>query len=194
VLGTIIILESPLSVVSLSILTGIPKDSINLRLNSLHSVLSISTDDTKPVRLFHLLFRDFLLDLDTRDKTPLWIDEKEMHKILTVQCLKVMQHSLRKNICNLPGDGTQRSEIDIHSINHHLPPELRYACRYWAEHLIQSHDPVTELVKAFSFLRVHFLHWVEAMSVLGLISEVVGVIKRLQSVVQVSYSGISLGT
>jgi hypothetical protein len=185
VLGTIIMLESPLSVVSLSILTRILKESINLRLNSLYSVLSILTDDTKPVRIFHLSFRDFLLNLDTRDKTPLWINKKEMHKTLTVQCLKVIQHSLRKNICNLPGDCTHRSKIDIHSINHYLPLELQYACRYWAQHLIQSHDPVTELVKAFSFLKVHFLHWVEAMSVLGFISKVMGVIKGLQSVIQV---------
>lgn len=182
-------LESPLSVVSLSVLTEIPKESINLRLSSLHSVLSIPTDDTKPVRLFHLSFRDFLLNPDTRDKSQLWIDEKEMQKILAVQCLKVMCCSLRKNICKLPGDGTQRSEVDIHSIDHHLPPELQYACHYWAQHLIQSQNPVTELDKAFLFLEVHFLYWMEAISVLGLISEVVGVIKRLQSVIQVSYSG-----
>jgi hypothetical protein len=184
VIGTILILEAPFSVVSLSRLTGLPKESIRVRLDSLHSVLSIPNDETKPVRQFHLSFRDFLLDLDTRDKTPLWIDGKEMHKFLTAQCLNVMQHSLRKNICNLPGDGIQRS--DIHSINHYLPPELQYSCRYWAQHLVQSQDPVTELVNTFSFLKVHFLHWVEAMSLLGIISDVVGVIKGLQSVIQVS--------
>ena len=43
------------------------------------------------------------------------------------------------------------------------------------------------LIKAFSFLKVHFLHWVEAMSVLGIVSEVVGVIKSLQPVIQVSW-------
>jgi len=40
------------------------------------------------------------------------------------------------------------------------------------------------LIKAFSFLKVHFLHWVEAMSVLGIVSEVVGIIKSLQSFIQ----------
>jgi hypothetical protein len=187
VIGTILILEAPLPVLSLSRLTGIPEGLIRIRLDSLSSVLSIPDDESRPVRLFHLSFRDFLLDLDTRDKTPLWIDEKEMHTILTLQCLNIMQHGLRKNICNLSNDSTQRSEIDIHFINHHLPPELRYACRYWAQHLMQSQDPVTELIKAFSFLEVHFLHWIEAMSVLGIISEVIGVIKRLESVIQVSY-------
>jgi hypothetical protein len=146
----------------------------------------LPNNNTEPVRLFHLSFRDFLLDFDTRNKTPLWIDEKEIHTSLTIQCLKVMQCSLRKNICNLPGDGIQHSEINKQSINCYLPPELQYACRYWAHHLVHSQNPVIELVNTFSFLKGHLLHWVEAMSLLGLTSEVVGVIKRLQSVMQVS--------
>jgi hypothetical protein len=188
VLGTIIILETPLSVISLSILTGMQQDLINRRLRFLHSVLRISTDETEPVRLFHLSFRDFLLDPDTRGMTLLWINENEMHKFLTLRCLKIMDQSLTRNICKLSGDCVQRNKIDTNSFNRYLPPELQYACRYWAHHLLQSPNPVTELNKAFSFLEIHFLHWMEAMSVLGIISEVVGIIKRLQSVIQVSSS------
>ncbi|EEH11349.1 WD domain-containing protein [Histoplasma capsulatum G186AR] len=172
-IGTIIILESPLPVASLSRLTGISKESIHVRLELLHSVLSIPNDKTKPIRPFHLSFRDFLHHPDTPEKTPLWIDEKEIHQTLVVQCLKVMQHKLRKNICNLPGDGTERGEVDLNSVSHRLSPELHYACRYWAQH------PITEMVDAFSFLKLHFLHWVEAMSILGIISEVVKIINTL---------------
>lgn len=38
----------------------------------------------------------------------------------------------------------------------------------------------------FLFLQQHFLHWVEAMSILGFISKVVGLIDILLSVIQVS--------
>jgi hypothetical protein len=100
-----------------------------------------------------------------------------------------MDHGLRKNICNLPNDGIQRSEIDLQSIEHHLPPELRYACRYWAEHLTLCQDLVSALAKVFSTLKVHLLHWVEAMSILGLVSKVVGVMKILQPTIQVIPSG-----
>ncbi|KAL2812483.1 WD40-repeat-containing domain protein [Aspergillus granulosus] len=181
-IGTVLILETPLPAVSLSRLTGIQEKSIAIRLDSLHSVLSVPVDETKPVRLFHLSFRDFLLDPDTHDKTPFGINEKDMHRILANQCLELMHRSLRKNICNFRGDCTLRSEISKYDINHHLPLELQYACRYWAQHLVKSNDPVAESVRAFSFLQVHFLHWVEAMSVLGIVSDVVGVIKILQSV------------
>ncbi|QSS61482.1 hypothetical protein I7I51_03657 [Histoplasma capsulatum] len=179
VIGTIIIHESPLPVASLSRLTGISKESIHVRLELFHSILSIPNDKTKPIRPFHLSFRDFLLHPDTPEKTPLWIDEKEIHQTLAVQCLKVMQHKLRKNICNLPGDGTERGEVGLNSVSHHLSLELHYACRYWAQHLIQSQDPITEMVNAFSFLKLHFLHWVEATGILGIISEVVKIINIL---------------
>ncbi|KAB8237118.1 uncharacterized protein BDW43DRAFT_297519 [Aspergillus alliaceus] len=120
-------------------------------------------------------------------ENPFWISEKEVHQKLTTQCLKVMQcehYGLRKNICNIHHDTTLRSEINKYIIGSHLPPELQYACRYWVHHLIQSYDPVNELIQAFSFLKVHFLHWMEAMSLLGIISEAVRIIRVLQSVIE----------
>jgi hypothetical protein len=186
IVGVIILLATPLSVNALAQLLNTETDDVSTLINLLHSVLDAPNNFNTPVRLLHLSFRDFLLDLRKTSRHPFWIDEKAIHQKLTRKCLDIMDRSLRKNICKLPGDGTQRNEIDIHSINHHLPPELRYACRYWAQHLVQSQDPVTELVNTFSFLKVHFLHWVEAMSLLGIISDVVGVIKGLQSVIQVS--------
>ena len=109
-----------------------------------------------------------------------------MHHSLTIQCLKIMQCSLRKNICYLPSDNTQRIEILTDSISLYLLPELQYSCRYWTQHLIQSKDPITEMDNAFLFLQEHFLHWVEVMSLLGIISDVVRVIKGLESIIQVS--------
>jgi hypothetical protein len=196
IVGTIIVLATPLSVNSLARLVGLNANNIKRRLDRLHSVLNIPDNLDMPVRLLHLSFRDFLLDCrtkGTKESKKFWIDQKAVHQALTGKCLEIMSCRLRKNICNLPNDGTQRGEIDIHSISRHLPPELQYACRYWTQHLLQCLDPVTELIKAFSFLKIHLLHWMEAMGVLGIISEVVGVIKRLQSLIQVSSSERSPG-
>jgi hypothetical protein len=187
VVGAIIVLETPLSVVSLARFLGVSGRFINIRLGSLHSVLSVPDDETLPVRLLHLSFRDFLVDPKSRNKTLFWVDEKEMHRKLTGQCLKIMGRSLKKNICNLPFDSTQCTEIDAHLINRYLPSELQYSCRYWSQHLSQSKDPPTELNNAFVFLEKHFLHWVEAMSILDIVSEVVGVLDTLQSLIEVSF-------
>ena len=157
VVGAIMILESPLSVISLSRLIGLNERVVHLRLNPLHSVLSVPDDETLPVRLFHLSFRDFLLDLETREKTPFWVNEKDIHYRLTTRCLLVCE-DLRKNICGLPSDGTRCAEIDQQTIDHCLPPELQYSCRFWAHHLMQCRDLHDVMYDALSFLRRHFLH------------------------------------
>jgi len=95
VVGSIVILEEPLSVISLSKLLNLPERLIQLRLKPLYSVLKIPTDRTLPVRLFHLSFRDFLLDPETCNKTPLTLDKKAAHYMLAIKCLSICQ-SLRK--------------------------------------------------------------------------------------------------
>ncbi|KAJ6004705.1 hypothetical protein N7540_013074 [Penicillium herquei] len=183
IVGTIVMLESPLSVSSLSNFLDIPKETICRRLSSLHSVLNIPKDLNRPVRIFHLSFRDFLLDPETRNKTRFGLDEKEMHYRLAEKCLLMCQN-LRKNICGLESDGTFRAEVDRQIIDDSFPAELRYSCRYWAHHTIHCMDYSDVIPRVLSFLKTHFLYWVEAMSLLGLISEVVGTINLLQSALQ----------
>lgn len=103
----IIILATPLSIKSLSQLVGREPDDIKCRLDQLHSVLSVPDDFDTPVRLLHLSFRDFMLDYRD-DKTKFWIDEKYGNQRLTARCFQIMQRSLRKNICDLPSEGTER--------------------------------------------------------------------------------------
>jgi hypothetical protein len=133
--SAIVLFENPLSIISLSGLIGIPTKKIKTSLNSLHSVLNIPIDETMPIRLFHLSFRDFLLDEKTRDKTAFWIDEKSTHGRLTTQCLRMMSNNLKKNICNLSDYALGPEEIGADIINEHIPPELQYSCRYWVYHL-----------------------------------------------------------
>jgi hypothetical protein len=184
IVGTIVMLATPLSITAISQLLGMEINNIKKRLDCLHSVLNIPNNLDIPVRLLHLSFRDFLLDTETKDKEEseqFWIDKKAVHQTLTNHCIEAMGRSLKRNICNLQDNIAQRSNVTRYSM------ELQYSCHYWTQHLVQSQHPITMLIKAFSFLKVHFLHWVEAMSILGIISEVVGVIESLQSVIQVSW-------
>ncbi|KAE8306283.1 quinon protein alcohol dehydrogenase-like superfamily [Aspergillus transmontanensis] len=186
IVGVIILLATPVSVNTLSRLLDMEQTIIRIHLDLLHSVLDVPTKLDEPVRILHLSFRDFLLD-NTKKGSRFWINEKEVHQKLTSQCFKIMQHrqcGLKKNICDLKHAGTQRSEIDRYTIAYCLPPDLHYACRYWAHHLLQSHDPANELNHAFSFMKMHFLHWIEAMSILDILSEAVGDIQKLQSAIQ----------
>ncbi|KAJ5919481.1 hypothetical protein N7454_009316 [Penicillium verhagenii] len=178
IFGTIVLLETPLSIVSLSKLLGVSEKHIQQRLGLLHSVLDIPEDFISPVRLFHISFRDFLFDPHTCEATPLWIDEKKAHFSLANKCLLVCE-KLKRNICELPNDRVKRVEIDQQTIDDCLSPELQYACRYWAHHLISSQDHCM-MEKTLSFLKKHYLHWIEAMGILCRVSDVLDVLNSLQ--------------
>jgi NACHT domain len=192
IVGSIIVLESPLSIASLAHLLNIPQEDVNCRLDLLHSVLSIPIDEDMPVRLLHLSFRDFLLDPQKRGRSPFWIDERETHERLANKCLQLMSNpkGLRQNMCNLPRPGTLRNEIDSQTIDDSLPPEVRYACRYWKHHLEQSKGRICDGHPVYAFLQKYFLYWLEAMSLIGEASESIRIIDSLQSLTDVRFSSV----
>lgn len=182
IVGVIILLAIPFSINTLSRFLGTRADIISTRLDSFQSVLSVPNDRDRPVRILHLSFRDFLLYTDGIFR----VHEAKKHRDMAVYCLKTMRSHLKNDICNLKSPGTHRAEVDPQSIRQCLPPELQYSCRYWIHHLEQSQATSAEIDDVFLFFQEHFLHWVEAMSLLGLVSEVVGILNLLQTVIPVS--------
>jgi hypothetical protein len=187
IVGSIVVLESPLSIVSLARLLGIPKDDISCRLDSLHSVLSVPHSEDVPVKLLHLSFREFLVDPQKQGKSPFWVDEKEIHERLASKCLELMSSpkGLRQNMCNLLMPGALKCEIDEQTIAICLPPGLQYACRYWAHHLEQSIRRIYDGDSVHLFLQKYFLYWLEAMSLIGEVYRCVHMIDSLQALAYV---------
>lgn len=193
IVGSIVILESPLSIKSLASLLGKSKYDISCRLDSLHSVLSIPNRDDAPVRLLHQSFREFLVDT-SNEKSPFWVDEIGTHKGLASRCLMLMSKpsGLYYNMCILSGPGILRSEIDEVSIASNLPPELQYACHYWVKHLKQSQRNITNGDATHIFLQKHLLYWFEAMSLMRESSKCVQLLDSLQALVAVRSLNSSL--
>ncbi|KAF2688262.1 vegetative incompatibility protein HET-E-1 [Lentithecium fluviatile CBS 122367] len=192
IVGSIIVLETPLSATSLARLLHMPKDDISCRLDSLHSVLSIPDRDDVPVRLLHLSFREFLVDTSKKEKSPFWVDERATHERLASYCLKLMSGpgGLRRNMCSLQ-PGTLRSEVAKGKITNYLSPELQYACRYWVYHLKQSQRYISDKDTTDTFLQKHFLHWLEAMSLIGDTNKCVYLLETLCALVNLSNSALS---
>ncbi|OCK73088.1 HET-domain-containing protein [Lepidopterella palustris CBS 459.81] len=190
IVGSIVVLESPLSIVSLERLIDIPKEDISCQLDSLHSVLSIPVNEEMPVQLLHQSFRDFLLDPQKRGRSQFWVDEREMHKRLAIKCLQLMSSpkGLRQNMCNLRRPGTLRMNIDKQIITDCLSPEVQYACRYWVHHLEQSKDCICNGDVIYAFLQKNFLYWLEAMSLIGEASKSVRIINSLQLLMELDKS------
>jgi len=179
VVGPIVLLAHPLSVLSLARLLNITPQAIYGRLESLHSVLDIPAEECTPVRLFHLSFRDFLVDPSKQTTNDFWIDETKYHKALADRCVQIMNQHLKRDICNQQVPGKLRSEIDHQTIDAALPPVAQYACQYWVHHLKESKITIRDGGPVHSLLTSHLLHWLEALSLLGRISESLGMVDDL---------------
>ncbi|KAF1935622.1 hypothetical protein EJ02DRAFT_324548, partial [Clathrospora elynae] len=183
VVGSIVVLESPLSAVSLARLLQVPQEEIQCRLDSLHSVLSVPDSKDASVRLLHLSFREFLVNPQKQRKSLFWVDEKRTHQNLAFRCLDLMSGAsgLRQDMCSLSGLGVLRSEIDDRTVASSLPPELQYACRYWTSHAIHSQQHIVDGDTTHLFFQKHFLHWLEAMSLMRESSRCVHLLNSLQA-------------
>jgi hypothetical protein len=186
IVGVIILLAAPLSVHTLSNFLGIPARAVGVHIDWFQSVLSIPNDQDLPVRILHLSFRDFLL----ATRSDFQVKEGKTHTEITKHCLNVMRQNLKRNICSLQSYGIQRTDIGSQKIKQCLQPELQYSCRYWVYHLERSGalDTKEDILEGdiLLFLQQYFLYWLEAMSLIGMISETVEMIGKLQSVKQVS--------
>ena len=188
VVGSVVILASPLSTTSLARLLGISKARVDHALDLLHSVLSIPSNLDTPVRLLHLSFRDFLLDTEKREKHPFWINEKDVHKILAAKCLDRLSLGgyLKKDICDLRTPEMPRAGIDKQTIDAHLPPDIQYACQYWVYHAKECRSVICDDEQVHNFLKCHLLHWLEALSLIGRVSESISMIGNLIAMLDVS--------
>jgi hypothetical protein len=104
-LGSTVVLLSPLSTSALSRLLQVSREAVDSTFNDLHAILDIPNDPTRQFRLHHPSFRDFLLSKDRCGN--FWVDEKQAHQILATRCIQLMSQALRKDICEMHAPGSQ---------------------------------------------------------------------------------------
>ncbi|KAH1997830.1 hypothetical protein KXW65_006357, partial [Aspergillus fumigatus] len=177
IVGVIILLATPLSVYTLGQLLSTSVEDISYLLDKLHSVLAVPEDINSPVRTLHLSFREFLLNTGEED---LHVNERLTHGEILSHCLGVMKSGLKRNVCGLSSYGTLREDVASQVIDQYIPQALQYSCRYWMYHFEKAGDKEREK-DIFPFLKEYFIHWLEAMSLLGLASETVGIIGTLRT-------------
>ncbi|KAF8537980.1 hypothetical protein BDD12DRAFT_886446 [Trichophaea hybrida] len=164
-------------------LIDIPKSTVCGRLRPLYSVLDVpeTGKDESPVRLLHPSFRDFLLDKERCTDRRICIDEEKAHGDLFMSCLNIMSKHLHRDMCNLRLPGALISEVENELIENYLPLDVQYACRYWVSHLRRSKVKLCDNDQVHSFLRGNFLYWLEALSLIGKISDGVLMVRSLES-------------
>jgi hypothetical protein len=77
-------------------------------------------------------------------------------------------------------------DVESSRIEQFLPPEVRYACLYWIQHLQKSGAQLHENDYVHQFLQKHLLHWLEALGWIRKISEGILAILLLEAQISVS--------
>lgn len=188
VMGTIVVLCSPLSMVSISKLLQIPLSDVKSTLNNLQAIFNVSTELTQPIRLHHPTIRDFLINKQRCSDNAFWVDELETHRDLGDRCLFLMSTMLKPDICHLESPGAVLKDVSESRIEQYISPELEYACLYWAQHYQQSKLLLPDSHQVNDFFKKYLLCWLEVVHLLGKSAEVPGIIRLYYSLLR----GVSL--
>jgi hypothetical protein len=101
VVGSIVIVFNPLSCKTLAAILNMKVENVRTALRRLHSVIIVPYSDSKPIRICHKSVADYLQD-KTRCTDPRFhIDASVLHLELGLRCLRLMNKSLKRNICQL---------------------------------------------------------------------------------------------
>lgn len=159
-------------------------------LDSLHSVLDISPSLHSSIRLLHPSFRDFLLDRNRCGDRRFFREEACIHEKLVTRCLEVISTSLARNVCQLPTPGSSTLDVSQETMESKLPKHVQYACNYWVEHLIRTEMglplKLCDNGIVHVFFQEHFLNWLEAMSLMGRVTQAVPMITAVSQTTEVS--------
>jgi NACHT domain len=185
ILGSIVLLYSPLSAISLARLLDIPEENVEQKLDDLHAILNIPKQNSRAIRLHHPSFRDFILSKDRCSDAQLWVDEEHAHGALADACIRLLSTTLKRDVCSLYYPGALTKDVESCRVDGCLPWEVQYACLYWIQHLQNSRTDLYHQI--YQFLQEHLLHWLEALCWMGKASEGILAITSLESHILVSH-------
>ena len=180
-IGTVILLVNPLSPSGIAQLVGLDPEEVVLFLTSIQSLLSLGEDLAQPVKPFHKSFPDFITDPSRCTDTKFYISPKSLHLELAMNCLRMMNGGLERNLLSFP-DYALNSEVkDLKTrINDRISIALEYACRSWHNHLTKIEEDVTGVIPHLRvFLEEKFLAWLEVVSVIKAVGGAVAALERL---------------
>jgi hypothetical protein len=159
VVGSIVSVFRPLSCADLAKILGIPLRRVRSSIRWLHSVIIIPDSDTRPLRICHKSFADFLINQGRCTDRRFYIESSALHMKLGTYCLRLMKASLKKNICDVPPYVRNEDIDDLDARREkYIGSGLEYACRSWANHLrfaSSDGDDVQHVVKLVEYFFKH---------------------------------------
>ncbi|KAK6499526.1 hypothetical protein TWF506_004156 [Arthrobotrys conoides] len=104
------------------------------------------------------------------------------HKTIFDACILTLSNPaiLKKDLAGIGWPGTLYSEITEKQRS--SVRNIEYTCCYWARHLESFTTPTTEARPISKFFHDYFLHWLEALAILGTLSDALSQIDILQAI------------
>ena len=191
VLLTIVNAYRPLHLSELVALAELPELAVHEKIVRRCGLLTIKEDDDI-VYFVHQSAKDYLIKGPNSDLlTKIFPDGyAEGQHTMVSRSLDAMSMTLQRDIYNLQHPGFSIKEIKSPDLDPLAP--IRYACVYWIDHLCEiksGHNRVglCDNGTIDVFLQEHFLHWLEALSLLKRMSEGVLSMAKLTDLLKVSY-------
>ena len=192
VLSTITATYRPLCLEELGALSGLPQPAFRTAttvakiVKLCGSFLTIREDR---VFIIHQSARDFLYE--TAKDVIFSNGIRATHYDMFSRSLGILSKNLRRNICNLKDWGVPTDKIQTP----HPDPlaAVRYSCIHWVDHLAEGQFEELQSGKlqdggiVDKFLQKHYLHWLEAISILKNVSSGTLAMLRLNELFQVSH-------
>ncbi|KAJ7166165.1 hypothetical protein C8R46DRAFT_1097229 [Mycena filopes] len=188
VLVAIVMARTPLSAESIADLTGRTIPEVEGAVSEIHSILTI--DEKGIIRVVHPSVRDYLTDPARCSSKLLWsVDAEAGNSFLAMRCFELMGRCLKYNFMKRAPTadfhrGRPRVICTWNSPQYNGSLSTQYACAAWIDHLccIQRPELLPEIYPHIAqFFSTHFLHWLEALSVMKCSREAIRVLGKLHS-------------
>ena len=174
----VMLAHRPLTLCELEVFFDPPKEiSLEKVVQECRSFLVIHRNTVYPI---HKSANDFLRKNHAAVKNGSFDD---LHHEVFERSLAIMTSKLKRNMYDLPHHGVLIEEVDtpeescLHSI--------QYFCQYWIDHLKETHLRPADTSTLLKFFHTHFLHWLEALSLLHILDIAMDTTDHLLSVLPV---------
>ena len=120
--------------------------------------------------------------------------QSHAHGDLLGRCLTLMSSALKQDMCDLRIPGTLARDIRDSVIRKYIAVDVRYACSYWFDHLLQigvdlgRHANLLDDGSLHAFFQHNLLYWLESLSLVGNIFRGVSALIKIGEILQVSMS------
>jgi hypothetical protein len=192
VMGQILGTAEPLPVASLNAMrrhfpTQEDIFDVELVVKSMGSLLSGTTNPDSPIRPLHASFHDFLTDKPSSGE--FFIDLSKAQHDLAFASLRVMEHGLRFNICDLKSSYLPNSKDPElqERVQKCISPHLSYSCRFWTSHVrtaVFDKEFAKEVRLFFDHERLFF--WLESLALINALSGAVPALSLIPQWLKVS--------